>query len=198
MRSQIDDPSTASHRASAVAPVALARRAECASLRTMSADRGASASRVGDGDAGLARARAAASDGSPWRVGACGCRSLTPGKVFGCRVNFRHHGIPDPAFVYADRDTDRLHEVPSGIVGAGRRDHAPAQGRRIRAARGFRGRLRGRAGGDHRPAGEAGLRPGADHVFGYTFFNDVSARRVQPKDRQPDLGKNFDTFARER
>jgi len=33
------------------------------------------------------------------------------------------------------------------------------------------------------------------HVFGYTAFNDVSARGIQFKDRQWTRGKSFDTFA---
>jgi len=34
-----------------------------------------------------------------------------------------------------------------------------------------------------------------EHVFGYTILHDVSARWVQFKDRNEDMGKNFDTFA---
>ena len=33
-----------------------------------------------------------------------------------------------------------------------------------------------------------------DHVFGYTVLNDVSARDVQVRHQQWDLGKSFDTF----
>jgi 2-keto-4-pentenoate hydratase/2-oxohepta-3-ene-1,7-dioic acid hydratase in catechol pathway len=33
-----------------------------------------------------------------------------------------------------------------------------------------------------------------DHVFGYTIINDVSARDVQVRHQQWDLGKSFDTF----
>jgi 2-keto-4-pentenoate hydratase/2-oxohepta-3-ene-1,7-dioic acid hydratase in catechol pathway len=33
------------------------------------------------------------------------------------------------------------------------------------------------------------------HVFGYTILHDVSARWVQFKDKNEDLGKNFDSFA---
>jgi 2-keto-4-pentenoate hydratase/2-oxohepta-3-ene-1,7-dioic acid hydratase in catechol pathway len=33
-----------------------------------------------------------------------------------------------------------------------------------------------------------------DHVFGYTIVNDVSARDVQTRHQQWDLGKSFDTF----
>ena len=33
-----------------------------------------------------------------------------------------------------------------------------------------------------------------DHVFGYTVVNDVSARDVQTRHQQWDLGKSFDTF----
>jgi len=34
-----------------------------------------------------------------------------------------------------------------------------------------------------------------DHIFGYTVFNDVSARDIQFKDGQWTRGKSFDTFA---
>jgi len=34
-----------------------------------------------------------------------------------------------------------------------------------------------------------------NHVFGYTCFNDVSARDIQFKDKQWTRGKSFDTFA---
>jgi len=34
-----------------------------------------------------------------------------------------------------------------------------------------------------------------DHIFGYTCFNDVSARDIQFKDGQWTRGKSFDTFA---
>jgi len=33
------------------------------------------------------------------------------------------------------------------------------------------------------------------HIFGYTAFNDVSARDIQFKDKQWTRGKSFDTFA---
>jgi len=35
----------------------------------------------------------------------------------------------------------------------------------------------------------------SDHIFGYTIFNDVTARDIQFKDRQWTRGKSFDTFA---
>lgn len=34
-----------------------------------------------------------------------------------------------------------------------------------------------------------------EHIFGYTCFNDVSARDIQFKDKQYTRGKSFDTFA---
>ena len=34
-----------------------------------------------------------------------------------------------------------------------------------------------------------------NHIFGYTCFNDISARDIQFKDRQWTRGKGFDTFA---
>jgi 2-keto-4-pentenoate hydratase/2-oxohepta-3-ene-1,7-dioic acid hydratase in catechol pathway len=43
--------------------------------------------------------------------------------------------------------------------------------------------------GRHIPAASA-----LDHVFGYTIVNDVTARDVQVRHQQWDLGKSFDTF----
>jgi 2-keto-4-pentenoate hydratase/2-oxohepta-3-ene-1,7-dioic acid hydratase in catechol pathway len=34
-----------------------------------------------------------------------------------------------------------------------------------------------------------------EHIFGYTILHDVSARYIQFKDKNEDMGKNFDTFA---
>ncbi len=45
-------------------------------------------------------------------------------------------------------------------------------------------------GGRHIPAGRW-----REHVFGYTIFNDVSARDFQKATSQWTMGKNFDTFA---
>ncbi len=39
------------------------------------------------------------------------------------------------------------------------------------------------------------VKDAAKHVFGYTCFNDVSARDIQSKDKQWTRGKSFDTFA---
>ncbi len=40
-----------------------------------------------------------------------------------------------------------------------------------------------------------GLGEAKQHIFGYTCFNDVSARDIQFKDKQWTRGKSFDTFA---
>jgi 2-keto-4-pentenoate hydratase/2-oxohepta-3-ene-1,7-dioic acid hydratase in catechol pathway len=39
------------------------------------------------------------------------------------------------------------------------------------------------------------LKEAKEHIFGYTCFNDVSARDIQFKDKQWTRGKSFDTFA---
>ncbi len=44
--------------------------------------------------------------------------------------------------------------------------------------------------GKYIPLSQAG-----EHIFGYTIFNDVTARDIQFKDRQWTRGKSFDTFA---
>jgi len=40
-----------------------------------------------------------------------------------------------------------------------------------------------------------GIEQAKDHIFGYSCFNDVSARDIQFKDKQWTRGKSFDTFA---
>jgi len=42
---------------------------------------------------------------------------------------------------------------------------------------------------------EIAVESARDHIFGYTCFNDVSARDIQFKDKQWTRGKSFDTFA---
>jgi len=42
---------------------------------------------------------------------------------------------------------------------------------------------------------DIGVEEARDHIFGYTCFNDVSARDIQFKDKQWTRGKSFDTFA---
>jgi 2-keto-4-pentenoate hydratase/2-oxohepta-3-ene-1,7-dioic acid hydratase in catechol pathway len=119
-----------------------------------------------------------------------------PGKIFGCGVNFRNHGIPDPAFVTPTEPKIDFMKLPSAIIGPGDAIVIPAEDGVIARPGGYQvdyevefGVIIGRR-AKRVPASQA-----LDHVFGYTVFNDVSARRVQIGDRQPDLGKNFDTFA---
>lgn len=46
-----------------------------------------------------------------------------------------------------------------------------------------------------KPAYRLTQRNAMDHVFGYTILHDVSARYVQFKDNNEQMGKNFETFS---
>jgi 2-keto-4-pentenoate hydratase/2-oxohepta-3-ene-1,7-dioic acid hydratase in catechol pathway len=46
-----------------------------------------------------------------------------------------------------------------------------------------------------KPCHRATQQNAMSHVFGYTILHDVSARWIQFKDKNEDMGKNFDTFA---
>lgn len=148
------------------------------------------------GQAGLDVVRAGANDSRPFVPTRLLAPLPNPGKVFGCGVNFRHHGIPDPAYVPPTEPKIDFMKLPSAVIGPGEAIVIPPDDGVIARPGGFEvdyevelGVIIGRR------ARRVARGDALDHVFGYTVFNDVSARRVQIKDRQPDLGKNFDTFA---
>jgi 2-keto-4-pentenoate hydratase/2-oxohepta-3-ene-1,7-dioic acid hydratase in catechol pathway len=119
-----------------------------------------------------------------------------PGKILACGVNFRRHGIPDPSFAPPGEPSIDGIKLPSAIVGPGQPIAIPAEDGVIARPGGFEVDYEVELGviiGRH--ARRVAARDALAFVFGYTIFNDVSARRVQLTDRQPELGRNFDTFA---
>ena len=60
---------------------------------------------IRDGEAGLARASAAADRGSPVAYDRLLAPIPRPGKILGCGVNYRSHGDEEPGFVFPDDDS---------------------------------------------------------------------------------------------
>lgn len=150
------------------------------------------------GDAGLKRARAAAS-GTAVTVDRMLAPLPRPGKVFGSGVNYKAHG--EEAGTHAVLPTEpRIDfiKLPNTVIGPGAPIVIPPADRVIIRPDGYQvdyevefGVIIGRRAKHVRQA------DALDYVFGYTVFNDVSARGVQfgpNKWLQADLGKNFDTF----
>jgi len=119
-----------------------------------------------------------------------------PGTIFGCGVNYRSHGDEEPGFVFPDEPCIDFIKLPSAVIGPGADIVIPAHDRLIRRADGFQVDYEVELGVVFsRSARNVSAANALDYVFGYTLFNDVGARAVQFKNKQADLGKNFDTFA---
>jgi 2-keto-4-pentenoate hydratase/2-oxohepta-3-ene-1,7-dioic acid hydratase in catechol pathway len=109
--------------------------------------------------------------------------------------NYRAHAreLAGTIFAGEDKPIDRwpivFTKVPECVIGPGQPIVLPARG--ISEQVDYEAELAvviGR-GGVNIPAGRA-----MDHVWGYTIVNDVTARDVQQRHVQWDLGKSFDTF----
>jgi 2-keto-4-pentenoate hydratase/2-oxohepta-3-ene-1,7-dioic acid hydratase in catechol pathway len=111
---------------------------------------------------------------------------LRPTKIICIGLNYRAHAreskseIPDVPTVFA--------KFPTAVIGSGepivlpRNSTKPDYEAELAFVIGKRGR--------HIPAGQW-----QEYVFGYTNFNDVSARDFQRRTSQWTMGKTFDTFA---
>jgi 2-keto-4-pentenoate hydratase/2-oxohepta-3-ene-1,7-dioic acid hydratase in catechol pathway len=109
--------------------------------------------------------------------------------------NYRAHAKELAGTIFAgdEKPIDRwpivFTKVPECVIGPGEAIVLPARG--ISGQIDYEAELAvviGR-GGANVPAGRA-----MDHVWGYTIVNDVTARDVQQRHVQWDLGKSFDTF----
>jgi 2-keto-4-pentenoate hydratase/2-oxohepta-3-ene-1,7-dioic acid hydratase in catechol pathway len=110
-----------------------------------------------------------------------------PGKILCSGLNYRSHveENPDATFLSAPRFFVKL---PSAVIGP----HEPIRWPGAQFQIDYEVELAVVIGKTaHRLTQEHAL----NHVFGYTIFHDVSARWVQFKDKNEDMGKNFDTFA---
>jgi 2-keto-4-pentenoate hydratase/2-oxohepta-3-ene-1,7-dioic acid hydratase in catechol pathway len=110
-----------------------------------------------------------------------------PGKIFCSGLNYRSHVTENPGAAFLD-DPRFFVKVPTAVIGPGEPIRWP--GSRFQV--------------DYEVElavviGHTAYRLTRDnamqHVFGYTILHDVSARWVQFKDKNEDMGKNFDTFA---
>lgn len=109
-----------------------------------------------------------------------------PGKIFGSGINYESHKIENPAAVLPD-EPGFFSKFPSSVVGPDVPILLPDPDAQVdyevelAVVIGVPGRriVRGDA---------------LQHVFGYTVINDVSARAVQFRPHQMDLGKGPDSF----
>jgi 2-keto-4-pentenoate hydratase/2-oxohepta-3-ene-1,7-dioic acid hydratase in catechol pathway len=110
-----------------------------------------------------------------------------PGKIFCSGLNYRSHVEENPAATFL-ADPRFFVKVSSAVIGPGDAIRWPGEKFQVD----YEVELAVVIG---RPARRLTQANALRHVFGYTVFHDVSARWVQFKDKNEDMGKNFDTFA---
>jgi len=109
-----------------------------------------------------------------------------PSKVVGIGLNYRDHAaevgleLPEDPMLFLMPDT--------AVIGPGRTIRLPEMSQWVD----YEGELAIVIG---RPAFRIERAAAADYIFGYTCFNDVTARDLQIKDVQFTRSKGFDTFA---
>ena len=151
---------------------------------------------IRDGEAGLARASAAADRGSPVAYDRLLAPIPRPGKILGCGVNYRSHGDEEPGFVFPDEPAIDFIKVSSAVIGPDAEIVIPGERHIIKRPEGFKVDYEVELGiVFSREAKDVSRHKALDYVFGYTLFNDVGARAIQFKNKQVDLGKGFDTFS---
>lgn len=110
-----------------------------------------------------------------------------PGKIFCSGLNYRSHVEENPSATFLD-DPRFFVKVPSAVIGPGEPIRWPGAKFQVD----FEVELAVVIGATAHRLTQANA---MDHVFGYTILHDVSARWIQFKDKNEDMGKNFDTFA---
>jgi 2-keto-4-pentenoate hydratase/2-oxohepta-3-ene-1,7-dioic acid hydratase in catechol pathway len=110
-----------------------------------------------------------------------------PGKIFCSGLNYRSHVEEESGAKFLD-DPRFFVKVSSAVVGPG----APIRWPGAKFQVDYEVELAVVIG---KTAHRLSQKNALSHVFGYTIFHDVSARWVQFKDKNEDMGKNFDTFA---
>jgi 2-keto-4-pentenoate hydratase/2-oxohepta-3-ene-1,7-dioic acid hydratase in catechol pathway len=110
-----------------------------------------------------------------------------PGKIFCSGLNYRSHVEENPAATFL-ADPRFFVKVSSAVVAPGEPIRWPGEKFQVD----YEVELAVVIG---RPAYRLTRDNASRHIFGYTIFHDVSARWVQFKDKNEDMGKNFDTFA---
>ena len=141
---------------------------------------------IRDGERGLERASKAMESGEP--VEAARLQApLRPGKILCSGINYASHKDENPDATMPE-EPFFFSKLPSAVIGPG----APIVIPRETTRTDYEVELALVLGGTARRVREGDA---LGHVFGWTVFNDVSARDVQFKDLQITLGKNPDTFA---
>ena len=110
-----------------------------------------------------------------------------PGKIFCSGLNYRSHVEENPSAIFLT-DPRFFVKVSSAVIGPGEAIRWPGEKFQVD----YEVELAVVIG---RPARRLTQDNALAHVFGYTVFHDVSARWIQFKDKNEDMGKNFDTFA---
>jgi len=110
-----------------------------------------------------------------------------PGKIFCSGLNYRSHVEENPGATFL-ADPRFFVKVSSAVIGQGEAIRWPGEKFQVD----YEVELAAVIGcSARRLMQDNALR----YVFGYTIFHDVTARWVQFKDKNEDMGKNFDTFA---
>lgn len=110
-----------------------------------------------------------------------------PGKIFCSGLNYRSHVEENPGATFL-ADPRFFVKVSSAVIGPGEAIRWPGEKFQVD----YEVELGAVIGC---PARRLTQDNALQHVFGYTIFHDVTARWVQFKDKNEDMGKNFDTFA---
>ena len=110
-----------------------------------------------------------------------------PGKIFCSGLNYRSHVEENPSAVFLE-DPRFFVKASSAVIGPDQPIRWPGEKFQVD----YEVELAviiGKTGRRLTPANAL------EHIFGYTILHDVSSRWVQFKDKNEDMGKNFDTFA---
>lgn len=110
-----------------------------------------------------------------------------PGKIFCSGLNYRSHVEENPGATFL-ADPRFFVKVSSAVIGPNEPICWPGEKFQVD----YEVELAVVIG---KAAHRLSKRNALAHVFGYTILHDVSARWVQFKDKNEDMGKNFDTFA---
>lgn len=111
---------------------------------------------------------------------------VAPSKIICTALNYHAHAaemnmdVPEEPVLFF--------KPPSAIIGAWQSITLPAQSSRVD----FEGELAVVVG---KPCRRVNVEQAAEHIFGYTCANDVTARDLQAKDKLYGRAKGFDTFA---
>lgn len=142
----------------------------------------------GEGALALARAQVeSASETLPFEMVRLVAPLPKPGKILCSGLNYRSHIEENPDAVFLE-DPRFFVKVSSAVVGPGEPIRHPGPEFQVD----YEVELGVVIGKSMYRARQSEVMP---HVWGYTVFHDVSARYIQFKDKNEDMGKNFDTFA---